>query len=222
VSQDQDKGGFSLKSLFIKDGGDEKADDEGMDTQTVPATTVNPTPPLLSTLSTVAAPVTNSKSAGPSKRTLDMLTEAQKQVPNDNAQFKLDAAMQSIEALESDATKRKAMALAILASQGISPEKVAEDARKASQIMSNFISTLSVQLNAQQETAVVAVRTNATSLREQAAELEAKIAEIRNNQTELTTQAGVLEASANAEEIKLNEVAAEIEAALAIINSSAT
>ena len=219
MSDDNKSAGGFLKGLIFKDTAEEAGSEE--DVAPVPVPTSNgAAPALLSTFTTAIAPVA-SKAAGPSARTLEMLTEAQKEVPNDNAQFKLDAAMESIKALEPDATKRRTMALAILNSQGISSEKVEADAKKASQIMSGFITTLSSQLTAQRETAVVNVRTEANSLRAQATDLEAQITEIRNKQGELNTQAGVLEGNANAEEVKLNGVAAEIEAALAIIKSSA-
>ena len=218
MSGEKDVGGF-LKGLIFK-APEEGGAEESATTATAPSNSSGPAPALLSTLTVVSAPVTASKNVGPSARTLEMLTEAQKQVPADNAQFKLDAAMESIKTLEPDATKRRAMALAMLASQGISAEKVTTDAAKAREIMAGVITSLSSQLSAKRESAVVSVRAQAASVREQGQNLEADITRIRGQQAELNTQAGVLEANANEEESNLNGIAADIEAAIAIINSS--
>ena len=219
MSGDKDVGGF-LKGLIFKDSG-EAGSEEPATAATATSSSSGSAPVLLSTLTTATAPVTTSKSTGPSTRTLEMLTEAQKQVPADNAQFKLDAAMESIKALEPDATKRRAMALAMLASQGISAEKVSAEAAKAREIMAGVITSLSSQLSAKRESAVVSVRAQAASVREQGQNLEADITRIREQQAELNIQAGVFEVNANTEEGNLNGIAADIEAALAIINSGA-
>lgn len=208
------EGGFSLKSLFLKEPDDEAA---ATSTQS-PAPGSSAT--LLSTLTT-ATPVAVATKTGPSARTLQMLAAAQEKIPVDNAQFKLDAVMESIKTLEPDNVKRQAMALAMLTSQGISPDKVSADASKAREIMIAYLGTLGTQLEEARAAGVVKVRADATTLREQATALEAEITKIRGQQTELNTQAASLETKANTEEVNLNAVATDVEAALAIINTSA-
>lgn len=213
MSSDKE-GGFSLKGLFLKDAEEEAGD------SMAPSAAPGSSAPLLSTLAT-ATPAAAATKTGPTARTLQMLAAAQEKVPADNAQFKLDAAMESIKALEPDTAKRKAMALAMLTSQGISPEKVSADAGKARELMAAYLGSLDTQLEEARAAGVVKVRADATALREQATALEAEITRIRGQQTELNTQAGTLETNANTEEGNLNAVATDIEAALAIINNSA-
>ncbi len=207
------EGGFSLKGLFLKEA-EEEAD------ESAPSPAAGSTAPLISTLST-AVPAGVSTKTGPSARTLQMLAAAQEKVPADNAQFKLDAAMESIKTLEPDTAKRQAMALAMMSSQGISPEKVTADAGKARELMAAYLGNLDTQLEEARAAGVVKVRADAAALREQATALEAEITRIRGQQSELNTQAGTLEAKASTEEGNLNAVATDIEAALAIVNTSA-
>lgn len=156
--------------------------------------------------------------SGPSEKALKMVATAREKIPSDNAQLKLEAAMESIKALEPDATKRRATALAILASQGTSQEKVEADTEAARTIMGQFITQLSAGLADHRSQHVDGVRNEADKLRTQATDLEAEVANIRTKQSALNTQAGVLEADAATKETELNVTAADIEAALAIIS----
>lgn len=208
-------GGFSIMGLFLKD-----TDDTGDETTPTQSSATSSSPTPLSTLA-AATPVAAATKTGPSARTLQMLAAAQEKIPADNAQLKLDAAMESIKALEPDTAKRKAMALAILTSQGISPEKVSADAGKARELMAAYLGSLNAQVEETRAADVVKVRADATALREQATALEAEITKIRGQQTDLNTQAGSLETKANTEEGILNALATDVEAALAIINASA-
>ena len=214
-----DKDVFSLKGLFFKAGDeDETAESQAVAVSTAPSKSAAP---LISTLG-AATPAGASTVTGPSARTLKMLAAAQEKVPADNAQLKLDAAMESIKTLESDPAKRRAMALAMLqASQGISPEQVYADAGKARELMAAYLGSLDMQLEEARSAGVVKVRADAAALRERATALEAEITRIRGQQNEFTTQAGALETKASTEEGNLNAVATDIEAALALVNTSA-
>lgn len=209
-----DEKGFNIRGLFLRDEDVPEAKESPAGAPSVGAA------PLISTLST-RAPAAVNMTAGPSARALQMLAAAQEKVPSDNAQLKLDAAMESIKTLEPDTAKRQAMALAMLSSQGISPEKVSADAIRAREIMSGYLATLDTQLEATRATNVEQVRASATDLRGRASALDAEITKIRNQQSELNEQASALETKASTEEGNLNAVAADIEAALAIINNSA-
>jgi cytochrome c556 len=213
---DDKEEGFSIRGLFIKEG-DHPDQKQPTKTTSTPTQSSGAAPSLLSISSGATVPT----SSGPSARTLEMVAAAQKQIPADNAQLKLDAAMESIKAIEPDAIKRRAMALAMLGSQGISADTIEGDAVEARKLMSDFIATLSSQLKTKRENGVDSVRTQATTLREQATGLESEITKIREKQTKLNGDAEELEAKATTEENSLNAAVTDVEAALTIINSGA-
>jgi uncharacterized protein YlxW (UPF0749 family) len=127
--------------------------------------------------------------------------------------------MQSIAALEPDPVKRRTMATAILASQGVSPEKIANDEKRAREIMAAYLNEVNTQLGTKLSESVTSVRERAGNLRQQATELDTEIARIREQQATLNSEATELDASASSEEAALNALSADIQSALALVNS---
>ncbi|MEY2665058.1 MAG: hypothetical protein RLZZ480_163 [Candidatus Parcubacteria bacterium] len=195
-----------LGDIFIK-----PVDETSEGSAPAAAPALSPQPTLISTIAAGAtAPVATSSSS--SARALELLKAAQEKVPNDNAQFKLDAAMQSIAALEPDNIKRRAMATAMLASQGISPEKIAEDEKHAREIMAKYLREMSGGLATKLASDVTSVRERAGGLRQQSADLTQQI-------EQLNSQAAELDKSASDAESELNALNADIQSALNLINS---
>jgi hypothetical protein len=213
---DKKEGGLldSLGGFFIK------PTDESEEVPPTATSTPNSVKPTLISTLAASAPISVSTSQqGPSPRSVELLKAAQEKVPPDNAQFKLDAAMQSIAALEPDPVKRRTMATAILASQGVSPEKIANDEKRAREIMAAYLNEVNTQLGTKLSESVTSVRERAGNLRQQATELDTEIARIREQQATLNSEATELDASASSEEAALNALSADIQSALALVNS---
>jgi hypothetical protein len=175
----------------------------------VPGADSAPAPPKRVSASPAAA------ASASSKRIADLVAEAQKSVPADNATMKLVLAMASLESVIPDTGVRKEAALKVLASQGISAEDVERGAKEVERAINTRLDVLLRDAETVRERNVASRRTQAQGLRSQASELERRIAELESERSALTNQASELDVQASASEADLDAFKTDLEAARA-------
>lgn len=153
-------------------------------------------------------PLDVSTATGPSATVVALVDEVRKHVPTDNPTMKLMEAMKPLEAYLPDPTARKAAALAVLASQGVTAKDVESGAKEVENAIDTCLDTLLAQADQVRGRDVDNRRSEAERLRSEVHELTQKIAG-------LNRQAGELDSQASASETSLNQFKQDVEAARA-------
>lgn len=150
---------------------------------------------------------------GDSRRVAQLVEDVQKYVPQENATLQLVNAMKSLEGILEDPAARKAAALKVLATQGITEESVMAGSKEVQRAIDDRLNELLAQSDDVRQRNVAGKQAEAVTLREQNAESRRQIEAIQAEISERERQAAQLDQEASQNDSDLSQFKTDVETA---------